>query len=338
MNTIRDVARLAGVAPSTASIALNNRKRVSSETRQKVLQAAQTLGYIPNSLAKSLTAQKTGIIGILMAEIVNPYHATLTHHIKKELRKKGYRMNLGITEGEAGLEEEVLKDFISQKVDGVLIHTADIINFNLSTFYELIKRKIPTVLVGGGIEGVNLPMVDVELEKGSYELTRYLIGRGYRRFLFLSGMKTATTFKRRIDGFKKAMMENGYLVWDSDIVETHPDIEGGHENTLKIFTENLNGFDVILCVNDYMAFGVLKALRELKIEVPGKIGIAGFDDISFAPVAGIPFTTVHIPIEELAVKSVDMLYRQIIPTVPLQPTEGWRSLVGTQLVIRQSTR
>ena len=238
MTTIRDVARLAGVAPSTASLALNSRKRVSSKTREKVLQAAQALGYIPNSLAKNLTAQKTGIIGILMAEIINPYHASLTHFIQKELRKKSYRMNLGITEGEALIEEEVLKDFISQKVDGVLIHTADIINFNLSTFYELIRREIPTVLIGGGFEGVNLPIVDVELEKGIYKLTRYLIQRGYKRFLFLSGLKAAVTFKRRIDGFQKAMLENGYPVWETDIVETHPDIEGGYTSTLKIFNKN----------------------------------------------------------------------------------------------------
>jgi LacI family transcriptional regulator len=338
MTTIRDVARLAGVAPSTASIALNNKKRVSAKTRQKVLQAAQVLGYIPNSLAKSLTAKKTGIIGILMAEIVNPYHATLTHFIKKELRKKGYRMNLGITEGDAGLEEEVLKDFISQKVDGVLIHTADIVNFNLSTFYELIKRKIPTVLVGGRIEGISLPVVDVGLEKGSYDLTQYLIGRGYKRFLFLSGMKAATTFKRRIDGFQKSMMENGYPVWGSDIIETHPDIEGGYENTLKIIMNSRNLYDVILCVNDYMAFGVLKALRELKIKVPDEIGVTGFDDISFAPVAGVPFTTVHIPIEELAVKSVNMLSRQITLVQESQPNDSWYEMVNTEIVVRQSTR
>jgi len=338
MTTIRDVARLAGVAPSTASLALNSRKRVSSKTREKVLQAAQALGYIPNSLAKNLTAQKTGIIGILMAEIINPYHASLTHFIQKELRKKSYRMNLGITEGEALIEEEVLKDFISQKVDGVLIHTADIINFNLSTFYELIKREIPTVLIGGGFEGVNLPIVDVELEKGIYKLTRYLIQRGYKRFLFLSGLKAAVTFKRRIDGFQKAMLENGYLVLETDIVETHPDIEGGYTSTLEIFNKKHPAYDVILCVNDYMAFGVLRALRELKIKVPENIGLAGFDDISFASVAGVPLTTVHIPIEELAVKSVDLLYQRILYRENPEQKCIWKKTVDTQVVVRQSTR
>jgi len=338
MTTIRDVARLAGVAPSTASLALNSRKRVNPNTRQKVLQAAQVLGYIPNSLAKNLTAQRTGIIGILMAEIINPYHASLTHFIQKELRKKSYRMNLGITEGEALIEEEVLKDFISQKVDGVLIHTADIINFNLSTFYELIRREIPTVLIGGGFEGVNLPIVDVELEKGSYKLTRYLIQRGYKRFLFLSGLKAAVTFKRRIDGFQKAMLENGYLVLETDIVETHPDIEGGYTSTLEIFNKKHPAYDVILCVNDYMAFGVLRALRELKIKVPENIGLAGFDDISFASVAGVPLTTVHIPIEELAVKSVDMLHHWILSSENPEPKDLWKKTVDTQIVVRQSTR
>jgi LacI family transcriptional regulator len=338
MTTIRDVARLAGVAPSTASLALNSRKRVNPNTRQKVLQAAQVLGYIPNSLAKNLTAQRTGIIGILMAEIINPYHASLTHFIQKELRKKSYRMNLGITEGEALIEEEVLKDFISQKVDGVLIHTADIINFNLSTFYELIRREIPTVLIGGGFEGVNLPIVDVELEKGSYKLTRYLIQRGYKRFLFLSGLKAAVTFKRRIDGFQKAMLENGYLVLETDIVETHPDIEGGYTSTLEIFNKKHPAYDVILCVNDYMAFGVLRALRELKIKVPENIGLTSFDDISFASVAGVPLTTVHIPIEELAVKSVDMLHHWILSSENPEPKDLWKKTVDTQIVVRQSTR
>jgi LacI family transcriptional regulator len=338
MTTIRDVARLAGVAPSTASLALNSRKRVNSNTRQKVLQAAQDLGYIPNSLAKNLTAQRTGIIGILMAEIINPYHASLTHFIQKELRKRSYRMNLGITEGEALIEEEVLKDFISQKVDGVLIHTADIINFNLSTFYELIKRKIPTVLIGGGIEGISLPIVDVELEKGSYSLTRYLTQRGYKRFLFLSGLKAAMTFKRRIDGFQKAMLENGYPVWETDIVETHPDIEGGYTSALEIFNKNHPDYDVILCVNDYMAFGVLKALRELRIKVPENIGLTGFDDISFASVAGVPLTTVHIPIEELAVKSVDLLYQRILYKESSEEKSLWKKTVDTQVVVRQSTR
>lgn len=247
-------------------------------------------------------------------------------------------MNLGITEGEALIEEEVLKDFISQKVDGVLIHTADIINFNLSTFYELIRREIPTVLIGGGFEGVNLPIVDVELEKGIYKLTRYLIQRGYKRFLFLSGLKAAVTFKRRIDGFQKAMLENGYLVLETDIVETHPDIEGGYTSTLEIFNKKHPAYDVILCVNDYMAFGVLRALRELKIKVPENIGLAGFDDISFASVAGVPLTTVHIPIEELAVKSVDLLYQRILYRENPEQKCIWKKTVDTQVVVRQSTR
>ena len=93
------------------------------------------------------------------------------------------------------------------------------------------------------------------------------------------------------------MLENGYLVLETDIVETHPDIEGGYTSTLEIFNKKHPAYDVILCVNDYMAFGVLRALRELKIKVPENIGLAGFDDISFASVAGVPLTTVHIPLK-----------------------------------------
>lgn len=140
MTTIRDVARLAGVV-----LQLCSTKQLKAgefkNPREALYKVAQALGYIPKSQQK-LNRPKTGIIGILMAEIINPImlHSP-QFYIQKELRKKSYRMNLGITEGEALIEEEGLKDFISQKVDGVLIHTADIINFNLSTFYELIRGR-----------------------------------------------------------------------------------------------------------------------------------------------------------------------------------------------------
>ena len=128
MVTIIDVARLAGVSISTASLALNNKKRVSEATRLKVLSASEQLGYIPNNLAKSLVSKKTGIVGVLQDEIENPYHATLIKYLEMDLRKKNLKMFLAISNWDSNLEKSILWDFISMKVEGILIHTTDIGN------------------------------------------------------------------------------------------------------------------------------------------------------------------------------------------------------------------
>ncbi|MCX6090674.1 MAG: substrate-binding domain-containing protein, partial [Candidatus Atribacteria bacterium] len=215
--------------------------------------------------------------------------------------------------------------------------TADIVNFSTSCLFELIKRNIPIVLLGGGFDEVSLSRVDIDLEQASYELTHYLLGRGYHRFLYLSGLKEASTFKRRIVGFQKAMAEAGYSVVDDQIIETHPDIDGGYEETRRIFSEKRNASEVVLCVNDFMAFGVLKAMKELQLRVPEDVGVVGFDDISFASMAGVPITTVHIPVDELAQKGINMLCRQIEGQASGMSNAVQVEFVPTHLIVRNST-
>jgi len=289
------------------SLVLSNKGGVSEKTREKVLQAVSTLGYIPNGLARNLARRKTFVAGLLMAEVANPYHATLLHHLEKELRKRGYRLSVGVSEGRPELEMEIVKDFISQKVDGVLIHTADVFDVYFPTIFELKRRNVPICLIGGELRGILLPVVDIALEEGSYELTDYLVKRGYRRFLYLSGPKNVMTFRRRIDSHKNALIKHGCVFDERDIVETTPNIAGGYEAIRRIFSHSSPDFDVVLCANDFMAFGVLKAFSEMGIKVPAEIGVAGFDDIEFSSVARVPLTTVRIPIYDLARSSVDLL-------------------------------
>jgi len=339
MVTLREVAKIAGVSVSTASMALNGSERISSKTREKVFEVAERLGYIPNSLARHLVTKRTQTIGVFVAEVVNPYHATLVRCVREELYRRGYRMYLGITGGDSKVEERMLRDFIALRVDGVLIHTADIVGFSFPTFYELARRKVPTVLVGESIEGLPLPAVEIRLEKGMYELTRYLISQGYRYFLLLSGKKGVATFKKRIDGFQRALVESNPLIQGYDVIETSPDFAGGYESIFRIVKKgSCIPYDVVMCVNDYMASGVLKALRELGIRVPKRIGVTGFDDVFLASVVSVPLTTVRIPIDQLVAKSVDLLFRQLDAA-----DEPWVALshleyVDVETVVRQSTR
>lgn len=339
MVTIKDVALRAGVAISTASLAINGKDRVSQKTRGKVLQAADELGYIPNNIAKSLMKNKTELVGLLLADIINPYHATLTHYLEKELRKNGYRIHLGISEGRDIFEKRIITDFISQKVDGVIIHAGDILDVSVNSVIELKNRNIPTVLIGGNINGIILPEVDINLEEGSYELTKYLLEKDYKKPIYITGSMKTLTFKRRVEGHKKALFERNLLFKEEDIIETTPDYEGGYEVTKKLFPERRTEIDLIMCVNDFMAFGVLKALEELKINVPLEVGVAGFDDVLFARVSKIPLTTVRIPIDIIAKKSVEYLIQIINHKNQCNSEHKFKNeKVNLELVIRDSTR
>lgn len=336
MVTIIDVARLAGVSISTASLALNNKKRVSEATRLKVLSASEQLGYIPNNLAKSLVSKKTGIVGVLQDEIENPYHATLIKYLEMNLRKKNLKMFLAISNWDSNLEKSILWDFISMKVEGILIHTTDIGNFHSYILLDIVKRKIPIVLIGNPTKVAHIPNVFLDLEEGSYNLTRYLIYRGYKKFLYLSGSKKAETFLQRINGHKKALSEAGILVKEEDIVETIPEIDGGYDTTFKLFSKKNFPYDAVICVNDYMALGALKALKELGISIPNQVGVAGYDDVIYSTLSDFPITTVKIPIQEIAQLSTNLLLNQI------ENKGGEREkldyVVKTEVVIRDSTR
>jgi LacI family transcriptional regulator len=222
------------------------------------------------------------------------------------------------------------------KVEGILIHTTDIGNFHSYLLLDIVKRKIPIVLIGNPTKVAHIPNVFLDLEEGSYNLTRYLIYRGYKKFLYLSGSKKAETFLQRINGHKKALSEAGILVKEEDIVETIPEIDGGYDTTFKLFSKKNFPYDAVICVNDYMALGALKALKELGISIPNQVGVAGYDDVIYSTLSDFPITTVKIPIQEIAQLSTNLLLNQI------ENKGGEREkldyVVKTEVVIRDSTR
>lgn len=332
--TLTDVARLAKVSVSTASLALNNKSRVGKDTRERVLEAARKLNYYPNAMARGLITQKSGTIGLVVTDVANPYFGSMTHFIEQAVRERGYNLILGVSNDDMELEKRIVRQFIGQRVDGILLVPVHKENVDIGHVFELQRLGVPFVFTSCYYPGVNASWVMCDLEKGSYMLTRYLLDTGHRRIMFLSGALGAVSFDLRRRGFRTALREAG-LSLDERLIGIcrSPSFDGGYERTKQQLNDGLHP-DAITAINDVMALGSLKAVLEKGFKVPSDISIAGYDDVIFSSISEVPLTTVRQPIREIGEKSVEILTDMIagrqgeVMHVSLEP----------ELVIRQSTR
>jgi LacI family transcriptional regulator len=183
--TIRDVARKANVSIGTASMALNGRNGINPGTKEKVLEAAKKLSYVPNIAAVSLVTNKSNTIGLLIPEIVNPYYSAIVDILTQLVQKAGYTLLLGISNNNSKVEKEYIESFVARQVVGVIIvpilrEYPDIEHLNL-----LRKEKIPIVFCSDSYYECKEPCVMCDFTTGQYEITKYLISKDIKNICFV---------------------------------------------------------------------------------------------------------------------------------------------------------
>ena len=335
MKTLKDVAELAGVSKGTASLALNNRPGVNAETRQKVLNAAETLGYAPNTIARGLVMQKSHTIGLVVTDIENPYFGNVTRCIDEHIRNKGYKLILSVSNDMLDLEEEILFTFIRHRVDGVIIvPVLTELRQDFAVFESLTRYKIPYVLTTSFYPGLKSHVVMADLEEGSYRMTKYLLDLGHRNILmFTTSAPEVIPSKRRIDGYVKAFREAKLVPRQEFIVRCdRPNFFNGYSNAKRILSEAPP--DAIVAINDILALGIKKAAMELGFAIPGDLSIAGYDDVIFSSISQTPLTTVRQNIPEICSETVRTLMN-LIESSPHKPYHN--ILIPTELIVRKST-
>ena len=332
--TIKDVARMAKVSVATASMAINGKDGVNEKTRLKVLDAAQKLDYHPNHFAKSLIANRSLAIGLIVTDITNPYFGAIVKNIQKEVENIGYDLLLGISNDKLENEKKSTEYFLSRNVEGLIIVPAHVHEkeIELSHLYNLKRLGIPFVFITTYYKGIPGDFVMTDLEKGSYELTKYLIKNGNKKIYFISGYKELLLSSLRIKGYKKAYEEFNLAYSDEWIIESYPDFINGYNVTKKIIEKDIP--EAIITVNDLLAIGALKCLKDNGIKVPDEVSVAGYDDLLFAAIAETPLTTVRQPIEDICKNSVRILMERINQQNSLEN----RMFLEPELVIRKSTR
>ena len=277
--TIKDVASKCGVSTATVSRAINNNGYVSKELKTLILDTCNELGYIPNSTARSLKINSTGIIGYITSDISNQYHITVAKAIEDVIRPSNYNLIVCSTRNNQLAEDQYLKLLLGRNIDALVINTT----CENDEFIASISQKLPTVLVNRrlSVPGFHGDFADGNNVMGTYLLTKDLLEHGHRRIYILEGSYKFSNARERYEGFHKAMAEAGI-----DTQKNYPyRYEGdfSEQSGFNGIVHMLNHFDqvptAILSTNNAMTIGTLKALHTYHISVPEQLSVVGFNGI-----------------------------------------------------------
>lgn len=330
--TIKQVAKLAGVSTATVSMIVNkNDDRISQATREKVLSVIEEYRYIPNRVASSMRTKKTKAIGLIIPDITNPFFPILARGIEDFVNKEGYTLILCNSDNNIEKEELYVEMLQEKRVDGI-IFTASSARSKVGS--SLKKSEIPIIIIEGDIEELKMKAsVTVDNEQGAFEAVQYLISRGYKNIIYLSGSMLSKTVQDRYKGYLRAHKESKLKVPTNHLFEGNYSIESGYSSALTVLKSNI-AFDGLFCGNDLIAIGAMKALKENHFDIPNSIGVVGYDDINMATIISPSLTTVKQPIYEMGHNAADLLIKMIKGEEISNP----ECILETKLMIRDSTR
>ena len=318
--TIRDVARASGVHISTVSRTFSAPHLVNVETRSRVLACAEELGYRPNRAARALITGRTCNIGLIVADIANPFFPPLIKAAESQARKHDHLVFVADTNEDAALEEEVVRA-LAKQVDGVLLCSPRLSN----DLIEQLSRDVPLVVINRQIAG--LPTVVMDVAQGARLAIEHLTGLGHRSVGLLAGPRGSWTSReiRRAAGSAARAARAELTVIGPNL----PTEDGGMAVAERV---RAAGLTAVLAYNDLMAIGLIEGLYALGLRVPQDVSVVGIDDISLSRLTRPKLTTVATPTAAAGRAAVDMLLahgddRRTTAHINLQ----------TELVIRDST-
>lgn len=326
--TIDDVSKKAGVSKSTVSHVINNTRFVSEETVQRVQEAIAELGYRPSIAARSLTTNKTKLIGVIVSDAANTFFGEILRGIEDILQPKDYSIMICNTDEILERENYYIDMLLRQRVDGII---AAATSKKWGILDQANKQNTPIIFLDRTFEGLDHPFVGVNNIEGARLGANHLIECGHEKIGILAGFQRLSTMQERLKGFQMALHDHGINLPDEWIIESLLGIEYGRESALKILT--LNERPTALFINNnLLSLGALAAIKELGIRCPEEISIMGFDDHPWAAVSCPPLTVIRQPSRRLGQVAAEMMF-SIINEDPL--TEE-RVILECELVVRES--
>jgi LacI family transcriptional regulator len=325
--TIREVARATGLSVATISRVLNGKGPVREETRQKVLEAAARLRWVPHVAARSLTTNETKTIGVVLPDIHGEFFSELIRGIDLSARRRGFHILVSSSHSDRSETEEVLRK-MRGRVDGVIVMSPDIAAADL---YKNLPEGLPAVLLNC-VAGEGFDSISIDNYGGAFAMVRHLASLGHRQIAFITGPSGNHDAAERRRGWREALAasgrpKTGSLEFPGDFSD-----ESGYRAGKKILESAIRP-TAVFAANDAMAIGCLSALQESGLRVPDEIALAGFDDIPFARFTAPPLTSVHVSIGEVGARALERLLSAILDGDSHQHQH--ESLTAT-LVIRQS--
>lgn len=334
--TIYDIANEAKVSPSTVSRVLTGNERVKPETKRKVLTVIEKYNFRPNSLARSLLYKQSKMIGIILPDINHPFFSTLVLEMEAKALALGYTTFLCNSMNDYENESTYLQTLMDKRVDGILFLGGRINKVEANQLYAEEMNKtmehVPVVFVNGTMDDVDAHVVRTDESDGIHKIIDLLWNFNHRNIAFIGGVKGISSREVKLEAFYDAMNKYHLNINDDWILDGDFDIESGEElaKSLLYLKERPTA---IVCVNDFIAIGVIRVLQKFGIRVPDDISVVGFDDIYLAKYFPPGITSVTQNYDQLGAKAVEVLVELINGK---EPAKEW--IIPTKLMVRDSCK
>jgi len=330
MVTLKDVAREADVSISTVSRALNNSEKVHPQTKQRVREVADELGYKPSRVARRLRLEegKASLLGLVIPDIQNPFFADVTRGVEDVAQAHDYGLLLSNSDEDPEKQRFVLDILQTEEVDGVIVPP---VCDEDTAIAQLLETNIAVVCVDRRMQNARVDTILSDNRKGAYEAVSHLLELGHRRIGFIGGIPRISTLTERRQGYEQALSDHGQAVDPALIKETETRRERG-----KLLTEELLAVadppTALFTGNNLTTLEVLSTLHERGVAVPEEMAVVGYDDVPWPMALNPPPTVVDQPGYEMGRRAAEILLERLQnpgrspTTVTLQP----------RLIVRQS--
>jgi len=329
--TLKDLAKELNLSINTVSRALRNMPDISEETKKIVRETAERMNYQTNMAASMLRTNRSKAIGVIVSDINNPVFSGMIKGVTFACKEAGYSILLSNTNEDYEEELSAVKSMLQRNVDGILLFPSMVGDGSVQ---ELIAKKIPFVMVGRYFSSINTNIVMNDDVHGGYLAAEHLFQKGHRNFIYITGSLKMSSSSERLTGFRQYLTEHGLSEKAVEVHETEATWKGGYKamlNILKIGTSAT----AVFAFSDFMAMGILKALRKHNIHVPSQMAVIGYDDIDFCELTVPALTTIDMSKFRLGKRAAELLIRDI--NTPAKDRIIQRIIMEPKLIVREST-
>jgi LacI family transcriptional regulator len=327
--TIYDVAREAGVSMATVSRVVNNNPNVKPQTRKKVFEAIERLGYRPNAVARGLASKKTTTVGVVIPDISNAIFAEVARGIEDIANMYRYNIILCNADKKKDKEISVINTLLEKQVDGLLFMGGTVTKEHIEAFKS---SSVPIVLCATTDDNNAIPAVDINHEKAAYDAVQLLIQQGHRNIGMISGtLQDPANGFARFQGYKKALEEANIPVVDEHIRVGNYRYESGIE-AMKYFIDLADRPTAIFAATDEMAIGAIHTIQDANLKVPDDISVISVDNSRMASMVRPLLTSVAQPMYDIGAVSMRLLTK----LMNKENVELTKIVLPHELIIRKS--
>lgn len=333
MSTVRlkDIAVRAGVSVMTVSKVMRDASDISANTKARVRQLADQMGYNPDSVAQGLRTGTTKLFGLVISAATNPVFARVVMAIEERAHEMGYDLITAHSLNIPQREEAVIKRLLSRRIDGLFLVPVYRLDPSAHIYEELLRRGVPTVLLGHKAPFCQkFPNVETDDVNASYALTQHLLQLGHRRIAYFTGPPVSPGSQERLEGYRRALREAEVELDDKLIFNAGATIEEGEKAALQMLNEAPKA-TAIQAVNDLVAIGAANILLNQGVRIPEDISIVGFGNVLISEHFRVPLTTIRQPKLRLGAAAVESMARL------LRGEQVLTKRLPAEIVIRQSS-